>query len=85
MDFEVKSVIANIPYLSIMTDLDIYAKLAALPDAMKKEVGDFIDFLKSKTVTKKKTKNQRKAGLAKGLIQIKDGFDDPMDDFKAYM
>jgi hypothetical protein len=68
-----------------MTDLDIYTKLAALPEAMKKEVGDFIDFLKSKTIAKKKTKHNRKAGLAKGLIHINDGFDEPLDDFKAYM
>jgi len=68
-----------------MTDLDIYIKLATLPDDLKKEVGDFVEFLKSKTTTKGKSNTQRKAGLAKGLIQMKEGFDDPLDDFKEYM
>jgi hypothetical protein len=72
-------------YLSFMTDIDIYIKLATLPDDMKKEVGDFVEFLKSKTIVKEKTKIQRKAGLAKGLIQMKEGFDEPLDDFKEYM
>lgn len=68
-----------------MTDIDIYIKLATLPDDMKKEVGDFVEFLKSKTIAKENTKTQRKAGLAKGLIQMKEGFDEPLDDFKEYM
>ena len=70
-----------------MTDIDIYIKLVTLPDDMKKEVGDFVDFLKSKTVAKEKAKaqTQRKAGLAKGLIQMREDFDEPLDDFKEYM
>jgi len=72
-------------YLSFMTDIDIYIKLATLPDDMKKAVGDFVEFLKSKTNAKENIKTQRKAGLAKGLIEMKEGFDDPLDDFKEYM
>lgn len=72
-------------YIRVMTDLDIYIKLATLPDDMKKEVGDFVDFLKSKTKVKMKANIQRKAGLAKGLIQMKADFDEPLDDFKEYM
>ena len=68
-----------------MTDIDIYIKLATLPDDMKKEVDDFVDFLKSKTSVKEKAKTQRKAGLAKGLIQMREDFDEPLDDFKEYM
>lgn len=30
-----------------MTDMDIYIKLVTLPDEIKKEVDDFVDFLKS--------------------------------------
>ena len=67
-----------------MTDIDVYIKLATLPDNMKREVDDFVDFLKPKSATKGKTENQRKAGLAKGLICMKEGFDDPLDDFKDY-
>jgi hypothetical protein len=68
-----------------MSDIDIYTKLATLPDDMKKEVDDFVDFLKSKIITKEKAKTQRKAGLAKGLIQMRKDFDEPLDDFKEYM
>lgn len=64
-----------------MNDLDIYIKLATLPEPMKKEVSDFVDFLKTKSNTKNKT---RKAGLAKGLIKMHDDFDEPLDDFKEY-
>ncbi|WP_373522980.1 DUF2281 domain-containing protein [Aquiflexum sp.] len=72
-------------YIRLMTDMDIYIKLTTLPDDMKKEVDNFIDFLKSKSISKGKVKKQRKAGLAKGLIQMKEGFDEPLDDFKDYM
>lgn len=68
-----------------MIDIDIYIKLATLPDDMKKEVDDFVDFLKTKTQVKEKAKTQRKAGLAKGLIQMREDFDEPLDDFKEYM
>ena len=68
-----------------MSDLDIYIKLATLPEDMKREVDDFVDFLRSKSVTQEKAKKQRKAGLAKGLIQMKDDFEEPLDDFKDYM
>ncbi len=68
-----------------MTDIDIYIKLTTLPDEMKKEVDDFVDFLKLKSISKGKVKKQRKSGLAKGLIQMKEGFDEPLEDFKDYM
>ncbi len=67
-----------------MTDIDIYTKLATLPESLKREVGDFVDFLKAKSVPQGKGKTQRKAGLAKGLIQMKENFDEPLDDFKEY-
>lgn len=75
----------EIDYLIFMSDIDIYIKLATLSDDMKKEVDEYVDFLKSKTVTRKKATGPRKAGLAKGLIRMKEGFDDPLDDFKEYM
>lgn len=68
-----------------MSDIDIYVKLATLPDDMKKQVDDFVDFLKSKTSVKEKASRPRKAGLAKGLIRMKKDFDEPLDDFKEYM
>lgn len=68
-----------------MNDIDIYIKVATLPDDLKNEVSNYVDFLKFKTQGEEPTKTDRKAGLAKGLIQMKEDFDAPLDDFKEYM
>lgn len=70
---------------NIMTDLELYTKLSTLPPEMKKEVGLFIDFLTSKVKQEKVTSTRRKAGLAKGLIKMREDFDEPLEDFKDYM
>ncbi len=59
-----------------MTNLDVYYKIAMLPDSMKQEVSDFVDSLKNKTQHDTK-KPFRRAGLAKGLISMRKDFDDP--------
>ncbi len=66
-----------------MSDIEIYKEILTLPDELKKEVIDFVAFLKFKNQAK--PKKQRKAGLAKGLIKMSDDFDEPLDDFKEYM
>lgn len=38
-----------------MTDVQLYTKLSELPQNLKSEVSDFIDFLKYKSVRKKST------------------------------
>ena len=69
-----------------MTDLSLYTKISSLPDYLKSEVVDFIDFLQSKKKNEKiKRKKDRVFGFAKGKITLKPGFDDPIDDFKEYM
>ena len=68
-----------------MNDIDIYIKVATLPDDLKSQVGDFVDYLKSTNQIKEQVKTSRKAGLAKGLIQMKEDFDESLDDFKEYM
>lgn len=67
-----------------MTDIDIYKKITLLPADLKKEANDFIEFLLSKK-EKKEPKPKRPLGLAKGLIEMSDDFDEPLDDFKEYM
>jgi hypothetical protein len=67
-----------------MTDLNLYTELSSLPADLKKEVQDFILFLKSKN-KKQENAGRRKFGLAKGFFKIEEGFDDPLDDFKEYM
>ena len=66
-----------------MNDLELYAKLVELPDELKKEANNFVEFLKTK-VSDKNLSKKRKAGLAKGLIEMSDDFDEPLKDFKEY-
>ena len=68
-----------------MTDIQLYTKIANLSDRLKSEVSDYIDFLKYKSNKKTNTPAKRTAGKAKGLITMKDNFDDPIQGFEAYM
>ncbi len=68
-----------------MTDIQLYTKLSGLPLILKSEVSDFIDFLKYKSMKKSDNNKKRIPGKAKGLISMKDNFDDPIDSFKEYM
>jgi hypothetical protein len=67
-----------------MTDLKLYTELYTLPADLKKEVQDFIEFLKSK-VKKQGPVKQRKFGSAKGFFIMHEDFDEPLEDFKEYM
>jgi len=67
-----------------MTNLTLYNQIATLPDELKKEVLDFVEFLKQKTKVPKRIK-ERKFGYAKGFFTIAPDFDEPLDDFKEYM
>jgi hypothetical protein len=67
-----------------MTDLRLYTELSALPPDLKKEVQDFIEFLKTKA-RKQKPNKQREFGAAKGFFKMHDSFDEPLEDFKEYM
>jgi hypothetical protein len=69
-----------------MTDNQLYTKISSLPDNLKMEVIDFVDFLKSKKMTSKSYAGKRRVfGYAKDSIKIKPGFDEPLEDFKEYM
>ncbi len=52
----------------------------SLPLSLKKEVADFVTFLKMKS-KKKSSIKQREFGYAKGKIQLSKDFDDPLDKF----
>lgn len=67
-----------------MTDIQLYTKLADLPTELKKRVSDYIDSLMAKELSANK-KKKRTAGLAKGLISIKDTFNDPIEGFEDYL
>jgi hypothetical protein len=68
-----------------MTDVQLYTKMSSLPMNLKLEVADFIDFMKLKSVKENTSVKRRIAGQAKGLISMKDNFEDPIEGFKEYM
>lgn len=70
-----------------MDSLLLYKKLNHLPDAMKAEVADFIEFLEQKAKKEKKEAHTPvpKFGSAKGMFVMHDDFDEPLEDFKDYM
>ena len=67
-----------------MENNNICIKISSLPNELKKEVNDFVDFLIDKR-KKKKRKMQPRFGCVKGKIYISPDFDEPLDDFKDYM
>lgn len=67
-----------------MDNILLYNKLANLPEHLKTEVANFIDFLLSKNSPQKPPVKKPKFGSAKGVIKMKKNFDDPIDDFKDY-
>ena len=73
--------------VSILLQVDnilLYTKLSALPENLKSEVGDFIDFLTTKA-KKEQQKVKPKFGSGKDMFIMKPDFDQPLDDFKEYM
>jgi len=75
-----------------MNNITLYSKINQLPDKLKVEANDFLDFLleKNKKLILDDTKGTKKkkhpkAGFLKGTFIIKEGFDDPLEDFKDYM
>ena len=67
-----------------MTDIQLYTQISSLPTEMKKEVSDFVEFLKHKFRAKKEIK-ERQFGCGKGFFKMAPDFDEPLDDFKEYM
>lgn len=66
-----------------MNSLKLYTDFSSLPANLKKQVQDFIDFLKSKE-NRQNPKKQRMFGAAKGFFKMNDNFDEPLGDFKEY-
>lgn len=69
-----------------MTDLQLYKEIESLPEELKKQVSDFVEFLKQKTKRSSVKTKTRKAGIAKGYFgKMSDDFDEPLEEFKDYM
>lgn len=72
-----------------MDDLLLYKKLITLPESMKSEVADLIDFLVTKIKKDNSNNNDTHKpkptfGSGKGTFIMKPDFDDPLEDFKDY-
>ncbi len=69
-----------------MSDIQLYTNIVSLPNELKKEVIDFVDFLKSKEdKIGEKEKKKIVFGYAKGSVNMKPNFDEELEDFKDYM
>lgn len=74
-------------YLRVMAAAHNYTQLSSLPEDVRKQVLDFIEFLMRR---KEGGEPQQKPktpipGLAKGMVTVPADFDAPLDDFKEYM
>lgn len=67
-----------------MTDLQLFTEISSLPNELKKEVQDFVAFLKTRAKKQEPIK-QRQFGAAKGFFVMHEDFDEPLEDFKDYM
>lgn len=64
----------------------IYQHSLRLPEAAAREALDFIEFLEQRYATERsQALPRRKAGSAKGILQIVEDDDAHLDDFKEYM
>lgn len=63
----------------------ILSKIRLLPNELKQEILDFIEFLVKKYQQNGGSKKQPQFGMAKGVFKMSDDFDEPLDDFKEYM
>lgn len=67
-----------------MTTGTLNFDINSLPKALRKEVTDFVNYLKQKNVKMVKPK-KRAFGYAKGKVIMSDDFDFPLNEFKDYM
>lgn len=65
----------------------LHFKFNALPEKLKSEVLDFIDFLlvKERKIKGDKKQKMPKFGSCKGMFEMSPDFDEPLEDFKDYM
>ena len=64
-----------------------YIQLSSLPEDIRQQVLDFIEFLMRRKPDgdPQGTRKAPVPGLAKGMVTVPDDFDAPLDDFKEYM
>ena len=60
-------------------------KLSKLPESLKQEVYDFVNFLITKCPAPDTENASPVFGSGKGMFIMKPDFDEPLEDFKDYM
>ncbi len=68
-----------------MSDVELLKKVSALPEKLKDEVDNYIDFLLQKHTESDVPKKPLRFGMMKGTFVMSDDFDEPLDDLKEYM
>lgn len=63
----------------------ILTRIHELPEQLKREVLDYIEFLQKKYARRNGKPKNRKAGSAKGKYKLAPDFDEPLEDFKEYV
>ncbi|GAB3650583.1 hypothetical protein GCM10028791_18010 [Echinicola sediminis] len=58
-----------------MDDLNLYSMINSLPSDLKKEVSDFVEFLKFKAEKQKAPKKERSFGALESKIHLSKDFD----------
>ena len=67
-----------------MNSLSLYTKFNTLPENLKTEISDYMEYLIQKHKPKKSKKHPQ-PGCMKGTFVMHDDFDEPLEDFKDYM
>jgi hypothetical protein len=69
-----------------MSSADLFVKLNSLPEDVRKQVLDYIEFLLQRLQQEKSAKKKKRPiGLMKGQIHMADDFDAPLEDMRPYM
>ena len=69
-----------------MNQAMLFHEIEKLPDNLKKEVSDFINFLLYKNNPKRSSNRKRNGfGCLKGKISMTEDFNSPLEEFKDYM
>ncbi|MFM9948359.1 MAG: DUF2281 domain-containing protein [Saprospiraceae bacterium] len=80
--------------MNAMDTLALYSKIELLPEHLKKQVLDYIEFLLSREGKGQLLQQQPETpgfkakpgfGGAKGMFVMSPDFDEPLEDFKEYM
>lgn len=67
-----------------MNSISLYTKFINLPENIKKELLDYMEYLLKKHKPGNKKKHPQ-PGCMKGMFVMHNDFDEPLDDFKEYM